>query len=397
MEVSKSLFERPFGARLRATALRTLGAFAIAGALLPAPTASAQRPDQVSWIDNAGRAKTWRGSIKENTLTRTVIDSGGRDRNISSDQVAGVVFGDVPPSFVDGTAYFDRGDFENAAAKFQVAASDASARDVVKAAARLRAAESWMRRSLADKSAFQSAVGQLETFLTDYPEDRQVPRARALLGRAKLLSGDFAGSAEAYRSLYGEVQAETATAGYSLEVCYDAGLAAARSTLLAGDRDAARELFGSVATALTSVLASVGESSPAHRALSATHADARLGEGFCLLAANSLSQAKTFFQGQLSSSPKTGSQRFGARLGLAETLLADGRFREAEIEFAQVSALDYTDRDRVARALVGLADCAIKLSDSNGRAQAKSWLETVLSEYADTPSVLRAQELLKDL
>ena len=122
---------------------------------------------------------------------------------------------------------------------------------------------------------------------------------------------------------------------------------------------------------------------------------ARLGEGFCLLAKGSTSQARTFFQGQLTNASKSSSQRFGARLGLAQALFADGRFREAQIEFAQVSAIDHTDRDRVARALVGLAECSQQLSDSTGRQQAKSWLQTVKDQYGDTPSALRAQELLK--
>jgi len=394
MEVSKSLSKRYFGARSR---LRTAALLAAFGTLLPCATASAQRADQVTWIDGAGRTKTWRGTIKENSLTRTVIESGGRDRNVDSAAVLTVVFGDVTASYANGMAYFDRGDFENAAAQFQLAATDATARDVVKASARLHAAEAWMRRSQEDDSAFQSAVDQLETFFTDYPNNREIPRVRQLLGRAKWLSGDNAGAAEEYRALYGEVQGDQTTTGYSLEICYDAGVAAAQTTLATGDIDGARKLFDSVATALTSVVASIDAASPRRRPLENTLSDARLGEGSCLLASGNNSQAKTFFQGLLSSAPKTGSQRFGAHLGIADTLLADGHFREAEIEFAQVTALDYTSRDRVAKALVGLAECAVKLSDASSRADAKRWLDTVRSEYSDTPSVLRAQELLKDL
>ena len=89
--------------------------------------------------------------------------------------------------------------------------------------------------------------------------------------------------------------------------------------------------------------------------------------------------------------------RHGARLGLAEALLAEGKVREAQIQFAQVSAIDHTDRDRVARALVGLAQCSLKLSDKNANQKAKRSLETVRDHYGDTPSVLQAQVLLQTL
>jgi TolA-binding protein len=361
------------------------------------PVAAQGRLDQVSWTDNAGRSKTWRGLIKENSLERTVIDAEGRDRDVDSGSVRSVAFGAVPPSYSDGVAYFDRKDFENAAAKFQVAAGDASARDVVKASARLNAAEAWVKRAGTDAAAFGEAKSQLERFLSDFPTDRETPRARLLLGRVQWLGGDAAAAVETYRGLFGRVQADQAEQGYPLNVCYEAGLLGAEASLANGDTDAARQLFNSVATALASVVAGFDPADPARHQLSDIETRARLGEGFCLLASGSVSQAKTFFQGQLSNAPKSGPQRFCARLGLAEALLADGRARDAQIEFAQVSSMDHSGRARVARALVGLAECALKLSDKNGREQAKTWLTTVQQNYGDTPSLLRAQELLKTL
>jgi TolA-binding protein len=371
------------------------GVLAAACLCLGALSASAQ--DQVSWLDNSGRAKTSRGVVTENTLDHTTIAADGRDRKVGSSSVVRVVFGDVPPSYQEGVAYFDRQDFENAAAKFQVAASDASARAVVQASARMYAAQAWMRRGSGDPGAFAEAEKELERFLADHADDRQVPTARYLLGRAKWLKGDAVAAAEVLKSLYGEVQADQATKGYSLEVCYGAGVAAAQASLAGGDTDGARALFNEVATALTSVLAGMDATSPTGHALTTLQANARLGEGHCLLASGSTSQAKTFFQGQLNSASRSGAQRFGARLGLAEALFAEGRFREAEIEFAKVSAIDHSDRDRVARALVGLAECALQLADTSGRQMAKTWLQTVQQRYGDTPSLIRARELEKNL
>ena len=62
-----------------------------------------------------------------------------------------------------------------------------------------------------------------------------------------------------------------------------------------------------------------------------------------------------------------------------------------------MSALDFTDRDRASKALVGLAESALKLSDTDSKADVRLWLETVVREYGDTPSVLKANELLKSI
>ena len=356
-------------------------------------TQSAKK-DQVLWRNSRGQTTTLTGVVLENTLSKVVLDTGDRQRDLDTTDVERVVFGDVPPSYLDGEALFDRGDFENAAAQFGVAAGDGATRPVVQAAARLFAARAWMRRGVADSNAFGEAKSELDRFLADHADNREYPEARTLLGRATWLGGDAAGAAEIYRSLYQEIQAGgDPTPGYSHYVCYDAGLSAAEAFLDAGDVDTATALFAEVASGLATVLASLAEDDPTRDLLSNAHASARLGEGFCLLAKNNLSQAKTFFQGQLNESDLSSAQRLGAQLGLAETLFAEGNYREAQIGFARVSALDHAKRDRVARALVGLAECALKLTDTDGRKNAKRWLDIVRDQYGDTPSAKKAAEL----
>jgi TolA-binding protein len=75
-------------------------------------------------------------------------------------------------------------------------------------------------------------------------------------------------------------------------------------------------------------------------------------------------------------------------------LLAEGNARAAQLEFAQVSALDHTNEQRAARALLGLAESALALGAKN---DAKTWLEALQAQHGDTPAVLKAQELQKTL
>ncbi|HED65637.1 MAG TPA: tetratricopeptide repeat protein [Planctomycetes bacterium] len=382
----------PFQRRLPRT-----GALAAALLLCSIPVAAQGQLDQVSYRDSNGRARTWHGTVTENSLERTVIEARGRTRNVESERVDLVYFGDVPESYREARSYLDRGDFENAAARFQVAAGESEARDVVRASARFLAGKTQMRAGANDPSAFQKAIAQFDTFLTDFPNDREVPEARSLRARAMRLTGDPAGAAQAYRELYQEGVSDSPTKGYPLLLCAKAGIAAAECLIEAGDPSGASALYNEISAALTSHLAGLDDNAPSRFALGEVLAEARLGEGFSLLAQGSDSQARTFFQGQLSSAPKAGAQRYGARLGLAEALLAAGSVRDAEIEFAQVSALEPANRDRIARALLGLASCAEKLSDTKAPAQRKLWLETLTNRYGDTPSALRAQELLKSL
>ena len=216
---------------------------------------------------------------------------------------------------------------------------------------------------------------------------------RALEGRAALLGGDHAAAAEVYRGVFKEL--ESGTTGYTPEISLDAGIEAAEAFLAAGQVDDARQIFSAVEVAVPNALAALDEDDPARQVLASVQAQARLGDGFCQLASGSVGAAKTFFEGQLRDADDNAALRFGARLGYAEALLAEGSHREARVEFAQVSALDFTDRDRVARALVGLAECAVAIDDTNARSRAKEWVRTVQEHYGDTPAVSKAQELAK--
>ncbi len=384
-------FGRSIGAAL-ACVVFALGASA-------ATQESNARPDQVLWRNNRGVLNTMSGTVTANELDKiTITQSSGRERTFESNEVQRVTFGAVPPSYQDGLAYFQREDFENAASMFALAAGDASARPVVQADARLRAVQSLMRHGAQDATAFGAAKAEAQRFLDDFPNNRAVPDARFLQARATRIGGDAAEAAGLFESLFHEASGETPKAGYPAVVSFRAGLGAADAYLAAGETQKAATLFGALEAALPRHLAALDADSPRRLDLLRLQARARLGEGFKLLAEGNTGQAKTFFEGQLRSAEKhDAALRFGAKLGLAEALVSNGDFRAAQLEFAAVSAIDHTDRDNTARALVGLAECALKLSYTNARADAKTWLATVQERYGDTPAVLRAQELLKGL
>ena len=385
------------------TIRRRLAAVALAGAAAflgsTAHAAPLQgKPDQVFYRNARGDVRVDSGTITENTLSETVIaDADGDEKKRSSDVVVRIVFGRVPAAYADGDAYFQRADFENAAAKFRLVAGDDGASPVIRAASRLRAAETLMELAKTDATAFGEALSEVETFLADHADNRDVPHARTLQARATRMGGDAAAAAGLYKALFEEAGSGTPTEGYPLSVCYAAGVQAAECALESGDTDTAQALFDSITSSLPTVLGNLDEDDVERAPLRAAQSAARLGEGWILLAKEQHSQAVTFFRTQVQqvqNAPAGDAElRFGALLGLGESLLAAGEPREAQLQLAQVSSLDFSSRDRVARALVGLAAASLELPDANARAQAKGWVDTVLDRYADTPAVLAARAL----
>jgi hypothetical protein len=378
--------------RVAPLALAAMGLFAPALAAQGEP-----KPDQVFAANpRTGAVSPVTGVVAENGLEKVVVQQGEKSRDVESELVVRIVFGDVPPAYKDGATYAERGDHAEAAESYLLAAGDAAARPIVQAASRLRAAEELMRAGAADPSAYARAAGEAATFLGDHPTNREVPAARILQARATALSSDAAQAAEMYRQVFREAENQEPTAGYSWAQCMRSGLRAAQAFVEAGDTASARSTYTQLEAALTRVLGTLLEDSGERQDLVAIQDQARLGEGWCLLAGGNPSQAKTFFRGQITNA-SSAALLHGAELGLAEAQLAEGEVRAAQFLFARVSALDFVDRDRIARAVLGLARCALKLSDGNARTDARRWLEAIVADYGDTPAARAAREELENL
>lgn len=383
--------------RSRARRALALAFAACACAQWGATALAAQRPDQVYVRERkSGAVAPVSGTVQQNSLAQVLLQTSDRPREIDAVLVERIVFGEVPQAFTDGLNYAEAGDHANAAKQYRLAASDAAARPVVQAAARLRAAQALERAGATDVRSFAEAEAEAARFVSEHADNREVPAARLLQGRAALLAGKPAEAATLLRALYAEGAQAKPTVGYSTLACHEAGLLAAEALLAARDAAGARSLYQELEASLQAQVAAAGAEVPA--SLVELQQEARLGEGRCLLAAGQNAQAETFFAGMLErATPLEPRLRFGATLGLAEVRQAQGKQREAQLEFARVAALDHTSRARQARALLGQAQCALALSDRDARAQARVWLATVQQDFGNTPSILEAQQLLRTL
>ena len=273
--------------------------------------------------------------------------------------------------------------------KFRVAADDADARQPVRAMARFRAASSLMAAAAKDSAntEWKSVVAEFDRFLNDYPSNRQVPAARRHQARAQLLAGEAQLAAELGAAILGDLDT-TGKNAYSLSLCLEAGLESARAFLSAGDATRARALFADIERAAGAARTDADDDTVAMLAIFQERA--LLGEGWALLAEDKATQAGTFFSGKMRGETSA-AVKFSARLGQAEALLAQGKHRQAQFEFAAVSALDYSSRDNVAQALSGLIQCATALPDTDSTERIATWKETILTHYGDTPAAVTVQ------
>lgn len=368
------------------------------GSALAAPASAQTRPDQVYVLDTrTGAINMLPGIVQEHGLVDTVIVRRGKERKYDTWRVERIVWGSVSGSFREGRTYFERNDFENAAAKFLVAATNDD-RAPVQAAARLLAAQSYLALSTTSPDRISDAIEQSQRYIEDHANGAELPIARMLLARATWLSGDPAAAAPLFRALFQEAGAAEITEGYLLVPCLQAGLQSARAYLAAGETLPAREIYTTLQQRADSAITTLEEESRDRGPLRRLSLEARAGEGFVLVASKQNRQAITFFESQLSSAGKTDSAlRFACYLGLAEAQVAEKKIRTAQLNFSRVSSLDHTDRDRVARALFRLAESTRELSDPGSAGTVRSWLETVTTEYGDTPWAGPARKLLETL
>lgn len=365
---------------------------ALVGLAVPSIAQDA-KPDQV-FRDRKGKITKVVGTVTENTLDTVRLDREGKEATYDGSEVVRIVWGAVPPAYQDGSTYTGRGDFENAVARFRVAAEDASAREVVQASARLQAAEALLSWGSSDPSRYDEAASEAARFLADHASNREVPRARWIQARATWLSGEPLAAAGFFQALYDEGAGDPPTAGYDRLACLEAGMAAAQCYLAATDGDKAQELFDALEPAFRDLAGEAEDGTDARARLLAGQGAAAVGEGWCSLAKGDADAARRFFEGRVDRAELGAAGRGSARLGLAEALFQKGDIREAQVQFARASALETQSRDRTAQAMVGLASCTLQLGDSESRVRARTLLESTLSAYGDTPAAAKATEML---
>lgn len=344
--------------------------------------------------ERTGKRQVVTGTVISDGLDEVVVERGGKESKIDTVEVERIAWGGLSAAMREADVYFERGDFENAAAKYRLA-TDSETRDVVQAVARQRTGEALLRLGSTDPSKYTEAVAEFDRFISDHSKNRALPQVRWMKARAALLGGDATTAATEFGALYNEGAGTTPTPGYDPLLCVRAGVAGAQAQLEAGDTLAARDMFGGIKSRLSAMISQAEPGNAAAVELERLAAEADLGEGFALIASAQGAQAENFFNARLSSSDSSPTTRFGATLGLAEAHYQQKEYSDARLLFTRVAALDFTSRDRIALALVRQAQCRIQLKDGEWKPAARKGLEMVIADYGDTPAAFEARQVLE--
>lgn len=355
------------------------------------------RPDLVIIAGRRDSEVPIAGTLVEARLDRVVIEVDGDEKSYDHTKVLRLQLNRLPVEFFDGRKHMKAARYAEAVESFTEAANSAD-RSPVQAAALLEAIGAEVAMSSTDPAAIGRALALANRFASEHGDHRDLPVARRWQARLSHVSGDTAAAIDGYAALLGELSGAEAAVGYDPILCLEAGLYGAHAALDAGANDRARDLFASLEEAATAVASARDADDPVAIQAEAVRERAQLGEGWILLVGGQGTQAETFFKSRAEGDQlSTAEARFEARMGLARSYEAAGKLRDAQVEYALVSATAFGARDLVARALLGLAATTLELGDTEARSKARLWLDELLARFPDTPSAGPGRELLASL
>jgi hypothetical protein len=360
----------------------------------------AARTDQLFLLDakGTGAVSTLRGKVIKATLAEVVIDVDGKERAIPSDRVVRFVLADLPVAFEQGKQLLANGDFENAANSFKLAAADSAASPVAKVLAGAQALEAQILQAAKTGGDFAAVASDAARFISANADSLQLPAMRLLEARALWLNGEAGEAAKRLAAVFAEAKSASASPGYDLVECYRAGWNGLLAYVDAGDLAGARQMAKGLDSGLPSALAELAAEDPRRARLEGLAQLVSLGEGFVLLAEKKASLAKTFFKGAVEGAgPADLVLRTAGLVGLGQSQQAAGEVREARLSFARAFATGADLPEFLALALLGQAECTLKMAGTGAKEQARRWLTSLASQYGDCPAARRGAELAKGL
>ena len=357
-------------------------------AAFASPTLSAQT-DVVRTSDGKVHRRV---EVTSATLDEVKFKRRGKETALAGKDVVEVIYSDSDDTYGRAVFAMGRRDYARAANLFEEAKGKSS-RDVVKAYASFQAGVALYWAATSDASLANSAADKLESWTGTNGSHRNMPAALERLGQAWLLVGDADKANAAFAKL------GTLAASKNLPVSWSA-----RAKFGQGQAYVAKKDFSNARTAFVGASATLSTVDPKADPDAADLAvSAKVGEGECYIHEGRFREAENFFsqmEGNRSNPALAAAGTCGKAQALFEKALKDkdmGTVRQAQKEFAKVSATDLSDGDASAKATYFLARTLITLgkdkegADFNQRAQ--SMLDQVMVNYPNSRWAVKARAL----
>jgi TolA-binding protein len=355
-----------------------------------APPVAAQ--GRVDVLDKARKIKQQTGAVVQSeTLDKVRFLQGKNPREFDTHDVVFIDYGKGSTSYERGLAALADGDLINAETLFGAAAKDTNP-PWVAAHALLMQAQTAARRG---PSGLDAARGAVAEFLTRFPEHRLLPQALLDKARYAAASSDLPTMKESVASVVDLASKQRITPDWTVR----AHLVAGDLLLEADDADAASREYSAAESALGAGRAMLPDRPDLAPVLDRLGLSARIGSASCLLAADNVSGARSYYSKLAQDGKDDPAVQAAAANGLAECDFREqGKLKDAQLGFAKVAITAAGTPPEHARALYFLGRCAEELDkagrEPGGRTRALSYYQEVAKRYADTRWGRLAQQSL---
>jgi tetratricopeptide (TPR) repeat protein len=334
------------------------------------------------------RADTGKKMTVDKVISESYIEvkykRGAQERALTSDKVTSITYYDVPDAYTNGLDYLQKGEYENALNSFQLAMEKKSVRSWIKTYSLFQIAKTNQQWGLSNKDKFQDAIDAFNKLLEQDPQTRFYPEVLFRLASCHAANGDLANAQKAFDKLAQEAYDKKLGVIWEAKAKYEKALA----QLNGGSHDEAERSFRSAMTFATEQAKDAkNEENPVLKAeLGQIASLARLMQGTVMIKKNKIREARQFFEAIINDASSGRDAKAGAECGLGECLMAEKKYKEAQLQFARAKVLYYDIEEEGAKATYYLGELCLLLKNEepNHKMRARNYFMEVVDAYPGT-------------
>lgn len=310
---------------------------------------------------------------------------------LEGSRVRAIDYGDTPESYEAAKDKRDEGEYENAITLFRAAMAQAGVRPWIKLHGTYQIAETYRMWGAKDRARFAEAIKAYDEALAI--DARARIRPALIFGRSQAHLG--AANVDAAVSDLDLLATEAAANQYGVDWELTALLEKAQTLDEAGNGEDAKRAYSKLQTQARS-FSTMASLSDKDRALAGKMAGlARLAQGRVLIRDGKGAEARRFFDEIVDDDSEDAGVRAAALVGKAEALMAQKKFKEAQVALATVRVRYYmTDALAEATYLLGLVAGELGAAEPRGNQLAQGYFLEVVQRHSGSKWARKAQEKL---
>ena len=330
--------------------------------------------------------------VTAETYEDVTYKRGSRESKLTVDKIEKIQYHDTPDAWQNGLRFAKKGDWENAEASFKLAMDDGSVRSWIKTYGLYELGKVYQQWGLSNPAKFKKAIESYTQLLADDPKTRFYAEVLFNLGKSHADSGDMQKALEVFDRLAQDAYDKKLGSNWEARAKFEKAVA----RMNGGDFDEANRDFRSALTFAGEQLKNAGEDAELISVLKRIEGLSKLYQGTVLIKKKKYKDATRFFEQIINDNDATRNAKAGAECGLGECLLAEGKLKEAQAQFARAK-VRYADLPEGGQATYYLGMVCLELKDKepNYKKRARDYFQEVVKEYADSEWASEAQSKIE--